>query len=349
MIAQSLGGIGEIVGVHADAVAAHQARLKAQGVPLGVHARQDLIGVDAHAVTDHGHLVHEGDIDIPLTVLHHLHGLGSFDGGHGEGADLDDDVVHLFNFPGGLLIHAGDDLTDVGEGMDPVTGVDALGAIADLPIHTALEAGLLLDNGHADVLGNAGIHRGLKDHDGTGSQILAHSAGGTLHRAQVRGGIGIHGGGNSHYDELGLLQPLGVGGEFHGGVLDGLTHLVGGVDAAGVFVYTFFIDVKADDGDMLSKLHSNGHAHIAQAHQGQLLRALDQAVVNGVEFHITYTPPLRFPLSSDSSCRRRYRWPFPRQSAAVRRTHRPSREFSPGRPASAHDRAHCRPPRRQPR
>ena len=289
MIAQRLSGIGEIVRIHADAVAAHQARLEAQRIPLGVHARQHLIRVDSHAVTDHGHLVHKGDVDVPLAVLHHLHGLGGLNGGHGEGAGLDDDVIYLLNFAGGLLVHAGNDLADIGEGVYPIAGVDALGAVADLPVHAALEAGLLLDDGHANVLGDAGVHRGLEDHDGAGGQVLPHGAGGALHRTQVGGGVGVHGRGHGHNDELGLLQPRGVGGEVHGGVLDGLAHLVGGVDAVGVLIHALFIDVEADDEDMLGKLHGNGHTHIAQAHQGQLLRTLDKAIVNGIKLHMFYS------------------------------------------------------------
>ena len=189
--------------------------------------------------------------------------------------------------------------------MYPIAGVDALGAVADLPVHAALEAGLLLNNGNANVLGDAGVHRGLEDHDGAGGQILAHGAGGPLHRAQVRGGVGVYRRRHGHHDELSLLQPGGVGGEVHGGVLNGLAHLVGGVDAVGVLLHTLFIDVEADDGDVLGKLHGNGHTHIAKTHQGQLFCTLDKTNVNGIEFHFICTPLLYFLLSSHSFYRSR--------------------------------------------
>ena len=170
--------------------------------------------------------------------------------------------------------------------MYPVTRIDPLGRIANLPVHAALQAGFLLNNGHTDILGYTGIHGGFKDHNGAGGQILAHRAGGALHRTQIRCGIRVHRGRHRHNDKLGFLQPGGVGGKIHRGVPDGGADLIGGIDAVSILVDPFFVDVKTDNGNVLGKLYGNGHAHIAQAHQCQLFLTGNQAGINVVEFHM---------------------------------------------------------------
>ena len=294
MIAQRLGGAGEVVRVHADAVAAHQSGTEAQSVPLGVHAGKHLVGVDVHAVANHGDLVHKGDVDIPLAVLDHLDRLGGLDGGNGEGPCLDDDIVDLFDLPGALLVHAGDDLLDIGQGMNTVAGVDALRTVADFPILAAFQAGFPLDNGDADILRHAGVNRGLKDHDAAGGQVLSHGAGSPLDGPQIRRGVRVHRRGHGDDQELRFLQAGGVRCKFHRGILDGLAHLVGGVDAVGVFVHTLLVDVKANDRNVLGKLHRKGHTHIAEAHQSQLFLPGDQSLINRVKLHICYSFVLFF-------------------------------------------------------
>ena len=286
MIAQRFRGAGEVIGVHADAVAAHQSGTEAQSVPLGVHAGKHLVGINAHAVADHGDLVHKGDVDIPLAVLDHLDRLGGLDGGNGEGPCLDDDIVDLFDLPDALLVHAGDDFPDIGQGMNTVAGVDALWRVADLPVLPAFQAGFLFNDGDADILRHAGVHRGLKDHDAAGGEVLAHGAGRALNGAQIRCGIGIDRRGHGDDQELRFLQAGGVRCKFHRGILDGLAHLVGGVDAVGVLIHPLFVDVKANDRNVLGKLHRKGHTHIAEAHQSQLFLPGDQSLINRVKLHI---------------------------------------------------------------
>ena len=282
-------------------MAAHQSGAEAQGVPLGIHAGEHLVGIDAHAVADHGDLVHKGDVDVPLAVLDHLDRLGGLDGGDGERSGLDDDVVDLLDLPGALLVHAGDDLLNIGQGMYAVTGVDALGRVADLPVLAALEAGFLFDDGDADVLRHAGVHRGLKDHDAAGGEVLAHGAGRALDGAQIRRVVRVDRRGHGDDQELRLLQAGGIRCKFHRGILDGLAYLVGGVDAVGVFVHTLLIDVKANDRNVLGKLHRKGHTHIAEAHQSQLFLTGDQSLINRVKLHICYSSiPLFPPTAKDS-------------------------------------------------
>ena len=170
--------------------------------------------------------------------------------------------------------------------MYAVTGVDALGRVADLPVLAAFEAGLLFDDGDADILRHAGVHRGLKDHDATGGEVLAHGAGRAFDGAQIRRVVRVDRRRHGDDQELRLLQAGGVRCKFHRGILDGLAHLVGGVDAAGVFVHPLLVDVKANDRNVLGKLHRKGHTHIAEAHQSQFFLSGDQSLINRVKLHI---------------------------------------------------------------
>ena len=76
-----LGGVGEVVGIHTDAVAANQARFERGEIPLGARSPNDFVGVDAETITDHRQLVHERYIQIALRVLDDLGRLGGLDAG----------------------------------------------------------------------------------------------------------------------------------------------------------------------------------------------------------------------------------------------------------------------------
>ena len=113
VIAQLFGGIGQVVRIHADAMATDQSRLEAQRVPLGVHAVDHLIGINAHAVADHGDFVHERNVDVALTVFHDLDRFRSPDSRYGNRSGIDDNVINLLDDPDRLLIHARYDLADI--------------------------------------------------------------------------------------------------------------------------------------------------------------------------------------------------------------------------------------------
>jgi hypothetical protein len=68
--------VRQVVRVHADAVAADQARLERQEVPFGAGGLQHFQRIDAELVEDEAQLVHQRDVQIALRVLDHLGGFG---------------------------------------------------------------------------------------------------------------------------------------------------------------------------------------------------------------------------------------------------------------------------------
>lgn len=271
VVSKLLRLIGEVVGIDADAVAADEARPEAEGVPLGVHTVDHLGGVDAHAVEDHGELVHEGDVDVTLGVLDDLDRLGGLDGGDGVGACRDHDVIDVLYLLEGLDIHAGDDLSDGRERVHAVTGIDALRRVADLEVHATFEPRLLLKDGYAHVLGDAGVDGRLVDDDGAGLEMLTEGPGGPFHRREVRRLVLVHRRRHGHDVEARLLELGRVGGELDRRPRDRrVADLVSWVNAGLVFLNFCLVEVVADDLQVLGELDGDGHAHVAEADEGEL-------------------------------------------------------------------------------
>ena len=85
--------------------------------------------------------------------------------------------------------------------------------------------------------------------------------------------------------EAGLLEPGGVARELDARRRHCLApHLVGGVDARHVLGYLLLVDVEADHLHVLGELDCQGHAHVAQAHEGQLGLAVKELLINGHRF-----------------------------------------------------------------
>jgi hypothetical protein len=90
VVADLLRLVGQVVRIHADAVAADQAGAERQEVPLGAGRFQHLQGVDAELVEDHGQVVDQRDVEVALGVLDDLGGFGHLDAGRLVGAGGDD-------------------------------------------------------------------------------------------------------------------------------------------------------------------------------------------------------------------------------------------------------------------
>ena len=185
VVADFLGLVGDVERIDADAVAADQARLEGQEVPLGAGGLEHVARVDAQPVGDQGDLVDQGDVDVALGVLQHLGELGDADRRGAVGAGRDHALVDGVDDVERLGRVAGDDLQDVVEAALLVAGVDALGRVADVEVGLPFEAGRLLEDGDADVLGDAGIDGGFVDDDVALLEGLAERGRGLPQRLEV--------------------------------------------------------------------------------------------------------------------------------------------------------------------
>ena len=253
VIAIALGALGEVVGVNADAVTSDESWTEGQEVPLGASSLKDVEGVDTHLVEDLAQLIDESDIDVTLAVLNDLGSLGYLDGGSEVGAGSDNAAIDLVDIFAYLGSRARGDFFDVLYGMQLVTWVDALGAIASVEIDIHLHSTDFLDNGDAVVLGNTWIDGGLIDYDIAFGDDLADSGGGTNKRGEVGVVVGVNGGGDCHNIEIAVANLLDVGGADEAVVVDGVLqevigYLEGSVMACHEGINTCLVHVETDGG-----------------------------------------------------------------------------------------------------
>lgn len=284
VVADGLRLVGEVVGVHADAVAADQARTEGQEVPLAAGGLQHGLGVDAHLVEDDGQLVDEGDVDVALGVLDDLGGFGHLDAFGLVGADDDDLAVELVDQLGHFGGGAGGDLLDGGDAVFLVARVDALGAVAGVEVDVEFEAGKLLQHRDAVFLSGAGVDRGFVDDDVALLEHLADGLAGLDQRGEVGLLVLVDGGGDGDDEGVAGGEVLQVGavlqaggfaqffvGDLEGGVVAGLE----GVDAG-------LVDVEADDGALLGEFDRERQADVTEADDGELEGV--EGVHDGVEW-----------------------------------------------------------------
>ena len=79
VVAEHLGLVGQIVGIDADAVPAHQAGPERQEVPLRARRLEHLERVDTDAMKDQRQFVDECDVEVALRVLDDLGRFGDLD------------------------------------------------------------------------------------------------------------------------------------------------------------------------------------------------------------------------------------------------------------------------------
>ena len=139
MITQLFGFISKVIRVNADTMAADKSRSEPQRVLLRIHAVNNFIRIDFHLIKHHGELVHESDINVALTVLDHLDRLCRFDRRNRICSDLNIKIIDIFDLFKRFFIHAGNDLTNVFQTMDLITGIDTFGRTSDLEIKPAFQ------------------------------------------------------------------------------------------------------------------------------------------------------------------------------------------------------------------
>ena len=168
MVAHALRLVGEVVGVDADAVPAHEAGAVLQEVPLRSGGFEHVAGVDSEAVKNEGELVHKRDVDVALGVFDCLGCLGHLDAGGEVGSGFDDAAVDSVHKGGGLRGASAGYLFNGFKRVDLVARIDALGAVSAVKVDVELQARRPLEYGYAIFFGAAGVGRGLVNDDVAG-------------------------------------------------------------------------------------------------------------------------------------------------------------------------------------
>lgn len=127
VVADGHGLLGQVIGVNADTMPAHETGREVQEVPLGACRCQHIPRGDVDPLEDQGELVHQGDVEIPLGVLDHLGGLGHLDRGRDMQACLDDFAVGLGEARQGGGVLSRDHFRDALQTMRLVAGIDPFG------------------------------------------------------------------------------------------------------------------------------------------------------------------------------------------------------------------------------
>ena len=275
-VAEVLGTVGQIVGVHTDAVTSHKTRVEVEEVPFRASSVQHIVGVDAHLVEDHRQLVHEGDVDVALRVLDHLGGLRHGDGSGAVHTGLHHHLVDLGDLVQRLRIATRHDLLDGLEGVDLVTGVDSLGRVTQLPVLLVFQSRELLDDGDAELLRQTGVHGRLEHNVVTLGDDLADHLRSTLHGTHIGRTILVDGSGHSHDVEVGRADLFQIVGEEEIAALEGLdeslrTDFAGRILAVEVGLDLGLAHIETDHlHSLLSEGHSHGHTHVAQTNDANL-------------------------------------------------------------------------------
>ena len=165
VITELLRLVGQVIRIDADAMPADESRAKRQEVPLRAGGLEHFLGIDADALEDHRELVDQCDVDVALRVLDDFCGFGNLDARRPVRAGRDDRAIDGIDEVGGRGCRARRDLEYRRQPMFLVARVDALRAVADEEVLVQGQAGLVLENRHAELFSRARINRGLVDDD----------------------------------------------------------------------------------------------------------------------------------------------------------------------------------------
>ena len=173
---------------------------------LGGRRVDDVPQVDAELLAEHGHLVDQRDVHVPVGVLEQLGHLGLAGTGRTDHG-VDELAVEGGRRVGALRGAAADHLGRVAQPVARVAGVDPLGAEREVEVAPGHQPAGLEDRPH-DLVGRAGECRRLEDHEHPGAQVPGDRVDGRLDRTEVGPALGGQGGGYADDD--------GVGGGEHG-------------------------------------------------------------------------------------------------------------------------------------
>ena len=204
---------------------------------------------------------------------------------------LNNQLVHLGHAIQGLSIHTGHYLLDCGQPMHLVAWIDTLGAISDLPVNTAFQTRLFLNDRDTDIFGHAGVDGGFVNNNTPWHNVPTDYTAGILHRLKIRSLVVLDRRRNSNNQELAFRQPLLIRSKVYGRSLNCLIpNLMGGVNTVLVLRYPLLVVVKANHLDMLGKLHSNRHADISKTNQSEFFFPLHDPFIQCFVVHFSLFP-----------------------------------------------------------
>src|ERR1700683_4994558 len=149
--------VRQIIRIHPDAVAAHQAWAERQEVPLRAGGPQDFLSVDPDPIENERQFIDEGDVHIPLGVFDHLGGLRDLDAGGLVGACSDDRGIKCIHQICDPRLRPGGDLFDVRQAVLLIAGVDPFRAVATIEVPVEAQRRISLQYRYANFLRAAGI------------------------------------------------------------------------------------------------------------------------------------------------------------------------------------------------
>jgi hypothetical protein len=287
MVSHLLRLMREVVGIDPDTVSTDHPRSEGEEVPLAPRRFEHLDGINPESGEDDGELVHEGDVQVPLTVLDDLCRLG-----HPQATGLprpcgDDAGIETIDRVSDLGGAAAGDLPDGRQGVDLVAWDDPLGAIAAIEPLVEPESGGPLEDRDADLLGASRVNGRFIDHD---RACLERGPDG-LTRLDEGGEIGpvgpIDGGRDGHDKDPAFAQSRPVTRVFEVARRTQLfaAHLECAILAGAKLGDASLVDIEPEDRAVLPELDGQRESNIPEADDRDLA-VIDVHLIN---FFNTFT------------------------------------------------------------
>ena len=93
MVTVFFGFVGQVIGIHTDAMSSDQTRVEFQKIPFGARSFDHIVNIDVHATEDDREFVHKGDVDVALGVLDDFSSFSDFDGRRPVNTWLHDEFI----------------------------------------------------------------------------------------------------------------------------------------------------------------------------------------------------------------------------------------------------------------
>jgi len=150
--------------------------------------------------------------------------------------------------------------------------IDPLRGVAEPEVDPAAQPGELLQDGAADVLGDAGEDGGFVDDDAALADHLAHGFRGLDHRGEVGPVPVVHRGRHRDDEEVRPAQVLELAGHGEGGRLQRLRrHFPGPVNALPELGDLGLVDVEAQGARvLLGEFQGQRQSNVSETHDSNL-------------------------------------------------------------------------------